>query len=185
MLYYWGQFQADEAAVKDDASDSYDWVCSGLDNPEERKCADIFDKVKNNPESWRVGRTDGSYVNGRRRYPTYPVQYCLSEEAEQLCKVQFILPIAILITVLNAIKTGLIFYTAFWIKEEPVVTIGDAVSSFMENEDRTTRGMCLLSLQDVKTKNRNSWLLPKQYIDKRYRWKDAISRTHCLTIFTL
>jgi hypothetical protein len=40
------------------------------------------------------------------------------------------------------------FYVAFFIHDEPLMTIGDAVASFLEKEDITTKNMCLSTRAD-------------------------------------
>lgn len=40
-------------------------------------------------------------------------------------------------------------YVAFRLRDTPLITVGDAVESFLDNSDRTTEGMCLLTKEDV------------------------------------
>jgi hypothetical protein len=113
----------------------------------------------------------------------YPVDYCLSERAEEHCKLQFVPAIAILVTILNLCKAILIFYVAFGTTstEEPLLTMGDAVASFLEEEDHTTKDMCLLTVHEVKASKHHFPLGPREWKAPRYRWKDVTSLRRRIT----
>jgi hypothetical protein len=108
-----------------------------------------------------------------------PIEYCLSERAEEHCKVHWNLSIAALVTVLNVLKAALIFYTAFFTKEQPLMTMGDAVASFLEVEDPTTIGFCLASREDTWSAG------PRQWNGATFRWKDATTKTRRFGTFLL
>jgi hypothetical protein len=66
-------------------------------------------------------------------------------------------------------------FVAFYVPDEPLITVGDAIASFLEKPDPTTKHMCLLSIHDVRKKdyqeaNARAWL------HQRYKWKDVASR---------
>ncbi|KAF1817289.1 hypothetical protein P152DRAFT_463494 [Eremomyces bilateralis CBS 781.70] len=65
------------------------------------------------------------------------------------CKLQFSLQIAILVIVLNFVKSVLLLALAYGVRESPLMTIGDAVASFLQKPDITTEGMCLLSKHEI------------------------------------
>jgi hypothetical protein len=66
------------------------------------------------------------------------------------------------------------FYIAFFVRDEPLMTIGDAVASFLENEDPATKNMCLSSRADFQ--NRKGYQVgPRQWSNQRYCWKDVTS----------
>jgi hypothetical protein len=66
------------------------------------------------------------------------------------------------------------FYIAFRIEDEPLMTMGDAVASFLEREDHTTKNMCLATVKDSK-KHMTYEVRPRQWTDTKYRWKDVTS----------
>jgi len=178
-IYSLSYFSASDTQNPDQAGDIYRWICS--DNPEwwsypgpRKRCTELIDSIKSAPKDWKVGYTK-----------TYPVDYCLSEKAEPHCKLQFTLGIAILVTLLNLFKAILIFYTAIGIKENPLLTMGDAVASFLEKRDETTKGMCLLSVSDVKSHRGYFPAGPKEWTGKVRRWKDVTSRTRRLVTFAM
>ena len=73
----------------------------------------------------------------------YLPQYCLSVPTEEHCKLQFSLAIMIVVIVCNLIKTVCMSTIAWKQDAEPLVTLGDAVASFMDRPDVTTKGNCI------------------------------------------
>jgi hypothetical protein len=74
-----------------------------------------------------------------------------------------------------AVKAALMFYVAFAVWDEPLMTIGDAVASFLDREDATTKDMCLSRVRDSKSLGRNQ-VGPRLWTDRQYRWKDVTSK---------
>lgn len=102
-----------------------------------------------------------------------PDPYCLSEQPQQHCNLQYNLGFALIVIVFNAIKTAIMAYTAFSVSGTPLMTTGDAIASFMEQEDEGSRGKCLLSRSDVETYKPE----PPAFSSKRKRWYSAASGT--------
>ena len=71
------------------------------------------------------------------------LEYCLSVPAEEHCKLQFSLAIMIFVIVCNLIKTVCMSTIAWKQDPEPLVTLGDAIASFMDRPDVTTIGNCI------------------------------------------
>ena len=71
------------------------------------------------------------------------LQYCLSVPAKEHCRLQFSLTIMIVVIVCNLMKT-ICMSTIVWKQDpEPLVTLGDAIASFMDRPDVTTKGNCI------------------------------------------
>ena len=86
-----------------------------------------------------------------------PIKYCLVEQVAGSCRVLFTFPFAILVIVCNVIKAICMALLLFGFrKHTPLLTMGDAVASFLERPDPETRGRCLHS---------------RQLIVKRWRWE--------------
>ncbi|KIX09181.1 uncharacterized protein Z518_00260 [Rhinocladiella mackenziei CBS 650.93] len=79
----------------------------------------------------------------------YDVQYCLSERVPEKCSFNGNVPIVAVVVACNAVKIAVMLFVAFRLRDRPLITIGDAVESFLDESDRTTRGLCLLSKKDV------------------------------------
>jgi hypothetical protein len=43
----------------------------------------------------------------------------------------------------HIVKAGVMFYVAFFVRDEPLMTMGDAVASFLERPDPTSKNRCL------------------------------------------
>ena len=156
-------------ALTDNQFDFY-WMCrpSTIDD----MCKFHVAEMKSKAANWTLD-------SGRQ------VDYCLSMAMEGDCKLQFSPAIAVLVTVLNLFKAIIIFYTALAIKEDPLLTIGDAVASFLETKDHTTQNMCLLSAKEARKGSGYFPAGPKEWKDGTARWKDVTSKARRITTFTM
>jgi hypothetical protein len=71
------------------------------------------------------------------------------------------------------------------IKETPLLTIGDSIASFLQQHDETTKGLCLMSMDQLKEwKNSLGGTIPKpkNLVSSRRRWNSVVgaSRWSCL-----
>lgn len=125
--------------------------------------------------------------------PKYLVDHCLSEKVDEKCQLLFSLPICLIVIICNGFKVISMFLTVRDDRGEILLTIGDALSSFLSRTDPTTEGNCLLSKSNVKrqwswrsslntapSQERHSALLPK-----RKRWMHAVSITYCVVTISL
>lgn len=171
------------------SADAYQWICSGLPPKENNNhCTDRISEIRSNTSAWRVGGDDcwsvqdpsnqHIWTSGCSDFSAtkkHPVSFCLSERAPPHCKVQLNSTILVIVTVVNFLKAILMFYIVFRQFDEPLLTMGDAVASFLDDPDPSTRDMCLLSVQDIRHGHFRAgvrrWLAPKA------SWMDAMSRT--------
>lgn len=86
-------------------------------------------------------------------FGTYPIEYCLTEdEVPELCQLQYSTYILVVVICCISVKLVCITVAAFclWDLKEPIfATVGDAVASYLERPDETTKGWCLLDHQHV------------------------------------
>jgi|TARA_R110002003_G_scaffold117_23_gene10482 hypothetical protein len=75
------------------------------------------------------------------------------------------------------------YFVAFRIRDEPLITMGDAVASFLEQADPTTKNMCLLSIHDVRKSGYQAGA--REWLDRRLRWKDVASRKRRATTLAM
>jgi hypothetical protein len=79
------------------------------------------------------------------------ISYCLSKVfPEQKCKLQLSSYILIIVTVANAVKAICMLLAFFRAKTEPLVTLGDAIQSFLNDPDPRTKDRCLWVKKDFK-----------------------------------
>lgn len=78
-----------------------------------------------------------------------PVDRCLSRKVDETCQLLFSLPICLIVVLCNAIKVVCMFLTAYDGRREILLTVGDAISSFLNNPDATSEGRCLLPKSSI------------------------------------
>lgn len=125
----------------------YGWICDASDGvsrynftEEEKsshyKCFAKVAKVKAHADRWNSNGLD--------------IDYCLSEPVEGRCSLNFSLSIIVVVMICNVGKALVMFFIAFRIRDKPLITIGDAIDSFLNVNDPTTEGMCLVSKAYIK-----------------------------------
>ncbi|KAL9614475.1 MAG: hypothetical protein Q9167_001003 [Letrouitia subvulpina] len=72
-----------------------------------------------------------------------PVKYCLAKKVEEQCTLKFNLDFAVIVIVCNLVKVLCMFLTLWMHNNSALMTIGDAIASFLENPDPYTRGLCI------------------------------------------
>ena len=125
------------------------------------------------PQNWLLDTYDSiQTANGVLTDLDDRIQYCLSKRVEEHCKLQFSLAIMIVVIICNLIKTTCMSIIAWKQDPEPLVTLGDAIASFLDRPDVTTEGNCIVG----KTRFSRSWgLLLSRWHPQRLRWFRAAS----------
>lgn len=77
------------------------------------------------------------------------VSYCLSLPVEEKCELQFSLPISLVVIICNAVKVLCMILTLLESRDDILVTVGDAIASFLQAPDPHTKGMSMLSRDTV------------------------------------
>ena len=80
------------------------------------------------------------------------LQYCLAEEAERTCKLGLANNLVFAVVLCLIVKVTLCFAVLSILREDPLVTPGDAVASFLAHPDPTTARCC--------TTDATNWLPP-------------------------
>lgn len=76
--------------------------------------------------------------------------YCMSQNVEEKCTLHFSRGILLVVIACNAIKLGCLLWTLWRYKQPTLVTLGDAIASFLEEPDPTTRNYCMASSKLVR-----------------------------------
>lgn len=125
----------------------------------------------------------------------FPVDYCLSQKIDERCQLLFSLPICFAVIFCNAIKVVCMFLTAHDDRKEIFLTVGDAISSFVSNPDRTTESRCLLSKSNIE-KGPRPWSAslndndfpheePAARLPGKKRWMKTVSISYWTVTITL
>lgn len=141
-------------------------------------CSDYVDRIEAIADRWNP--------HG------HPIDYCLSEVVDQHCSFNGNLPIIYVVIVANAIKVLVMLIVAYHLVGNPLITIGDAVESFLDVPDDTTKDACYLTrlqavdyvrLRKEKESRSTGWKedsridgKPRIKTLKVFRWSQAASK---------
>lgn len=94
------------------------------------------------PNVWILGlyakhNDSGWWLNG------YPISGCLVEHAEDPCLLRYNSSLLIIVLIANIVKLVAMSATIFQYRQPALVTVGDALASFLETPDCATYQMCL------------------------------------------
>ncbi|PUU76461.1 hypothetical protein B9Z19DRAFT_990554 [Tuber borchii] len=111
------------------------------------------------------------------------VSRCRSEITDERCKVQFSLGIMIAVICCNLVKACAMIMTVVRSREPTLVTLGDAVDSFLRISDPTTRGICFADRWFIDREwRRGLGTGPRQWKQNRaQRWWTSVSKTRWIT----
>ena len=103
------------------------------------------------------------------------VDYCVSRVVGEHCKLQFSLTIMIVVIVCNMIKTVCMAMILWKQDPEPLVTLGDAIASFLDRPDVTTENNCIAGRTAFEGTTHWGLLLSRWHLE-HLRWFRAASR---------
>lgn len=102
----------------------------------------------------------------------HKIDHCVSQRRPQYCQVQFSVYIMIVVIVCNFAKFVIMIYLAWNKQEDPLITSGDAISSFLDQPDPTTIKACMT---DQKSYTCKQWdAVPHTWHRRRYFWFQAL-----------
>lgn len=151
------------------AETSTKWVYSQF-GAEARGCFEqegnrFLPRLQANPSTWTP-------------FLGHRVQRCLSKPTDQKCKLNFSVHLAIIVIAFNAVKTLTVLAGIFTLRNDPMLTVGDAVASFLREPDASTYSMCLVSQKEIHS-SRSEWRARQQlrtFTINRHPWSSAVKR---------
>ena len=119
---------------------------------------------------WRVMLTTGEEVE---------IGGCKSERTTEKCKVQFSLGIMIVVICCNLVKACCMVMAVVRSREPTLVTLGDAIDSFLRILDSTTVGICFADQEFIEREWTRGWRTgPRQWKQKGVqRWFTSVRET--------
>ena len=111
------------------------WICDQHSN---RVC----DVTQTNASNWILDATVS---------PPLKAKYCLAQPTQPSCTVELFPALLYTVIACNVIK-AICFTCLIFLRFNPIITIGDAIASFLENPDPTTAGLGAMSARDVRGK---------------------------------
>jgi len=164
---------------------NYVWMCDAPGKKYHEKDKDDVNGVAENvcrPSKAKFGLRASEV-------PPAETEYCLAEPFPEDCKLEFSVALLIVVIVANAIKVIAMTALFFQVGKPSLITIGDAIASFLERHDIHTRDLSAPDLIFFKTSrlasDRRS---PIPWTTRRHRRKNAISTrrfTCSFALFTL
>lgn len=146
---------------------SYSWIC-GRGDPSALcplPCSTKLSNIKSG--EWKpMGRT---------------VNYCLSQVTPDTCKLRYSIALMAVVVAFNLCKLVLMLSVVSLMDAAPVMSIGDAIRSFVADHDSSTTRVCLLSsdgkqiFHSVQDANRNESTNAQRYHPHFQRWFAACS----------
>ncbi|KAG0124857.1 hypothetical protein HOY82DRAFT_633202 [Tuber indicum] len=156
------------------------WICSGYYHYRGRHAPSAFC----DPNETASNTTRGlPWVMYSRLSGEVVIRGCKSERTRGNCKVQFSLWIMIVIICCNLIKACGMVMTVSRSREPTLVTLGDAVDSFLRTPDPTTMGMCFADRRFVEmewSQEQRSGTRQWRHIGAQ-RWWTSVSKTRWIT----
>jgi hypothetical protein len=165
----------------------YAWICGESFNPGENGY-DVWDgspyrshrpvctleTAVASASNWTVGNSGDT------------IAYCLVQVTPEECSLRFSFPIMLIVIAANIVKLLVIAHILVTHKAPTLVTVGDAVASFLERPDPYTAGRCLATREDI-LKTRGQWVMQpaKQYVARKYFWTKATSWKRLITCYIL
>jgi hypothetical protein len=107
-----------------------------------------------------------------------PVNKCFSEPTRQKCKLNFSVPLALVVIVFNAIKALTVLASISQLRNDPMLTVGDAVVSFLQTSDPSLPSMCLASQADTHC-SKSRWQELQQsraYKSRCLTWSSSVKK---------
>lgn len=122
----------------------------------------------------------------------HSIEYCLSERVSETCSFNGNIPIILVVIACNLTKAVVMLIVAFRLKGHPLITIGDAIESFLNRPDITTKGRCWMTRAQaadyatmLDSNEKKYWPVresvpkdhPSTISTDRQRWLHAASRS--------
>ena len=159
------------------------WSCSGVD------CSANYEKT--NPAAYAselsftaftaedVGATCSGTVGIDTK--SLPVEQCFAQPTPDRCALRLSTNILLIVLVSNAIKVAC-FGLTLWLTTDPLITIGDAIASFLKETDCTMSGWSTMNSRQALqwVRNPGSRRGPRPWFSHFHCWIHAASRKRWL-----
>ena len=167
------KFVESSDAVEDALSkmfSDFQWLCS---NYPDSTC-DLNDLYRR-PSYWTLQAYEDN--------TSFPIQYCLSKPAMEHCRLQMSLLMMCIIIFCNFMKSLCMYLVLRHHKHEPLVTLGDAIESFLQQRDSATEHLCLADKYAFASNDWDDSLsdLTRKYVRSSSRWFSSASQKRWLT----
>ncbi|KAF5582222.1 hypothetical protein FPCIR_9654 [Fusarium pseudocircinatum] len=108
----------------------------------------------------------------KTKYRVMQVDRCYSEKYEAPCRLSIANSLLLIVCIMCLFKTVLcllVLRLRVWGDENPLMTPGDAIASFISRPDEETRGMCTLTMEDLR-KSAKPTPTRLGEVNQNYKW---------------
>ena len=148
------------------ATSSPDWLC-GAGSPCDR--ATRLYNISTGERKWSFS-TDQETFYRHEPDNSFQVSRCRVERFVPHCKVTLSVYILLIVVACNALKALALSLVLFLPGFTPLITVGDAVSSFLSHPDSTTKGCGILGPATTRDSTGNHPYVSKPWKPTRCRW---------------
>ena len=144
---------------------------------------------------WMCTDGNGCHVPSQNESSTwkiqdYPVDYCLSRLIDNQCELQFNVFILLVVAICNLVKGVLMTWMALRYEARRLITLGDALASFLSTPDSSTNEICMMALEKICRWGWKSPMIlkrriPHTYTGQRDRWWRLVSKSQWLVSNTM
>lgn len=175
-------------------SAAYYWMCQAdaLDQTDSDALKNVCKRAMSSSIRARASSSHWvMHAGAGKRTVFFQVEYCMAEKQAHYCKLQYSFPLTMLVIGFNLVKSSILLYTWLGIPDAPILTIGDAITSFLHHPDPSSQNGCFLTSREVKSMRQslsNKFIRkplhkPRAFKDRRKSWYSAASgRRWALTI---
>lgn len=146
------------------------WMC----DPTSSSSCD-FSSLADNAQYWNVTCPwQHNFADVSEEDITAPIQYCSTPPREEQYKLELSLAIILIVVVCNLVKAIGIGFMAWEKNTNPLVTVGDAIASFLRHPDSSTEGNCIAGKTEFGHKQ--EWPpRPSKWTQEATRWYQVVS----------
>lgn len=158
----------------------YSWICNNYPTEVDEFYQCNANAVLPYSANWTISAYPDAILKAYEDSDTkYSVEYCLSKPVEERCDVKFSIVIMGIVIGCNCLKVLCILMTLWLQKSQPLVTLGDALASFLGRADPTTEKMCSAKKDWFSSE---SWGKdPIGWEEQHYCWFSSASKKRWLT----
>jgi hypothetical protein len=100
---------------------------------------------------------DDFLVKAPERKLAFPIDHCLSHYVDEQCQLLYNMPIGVVIIICILLKVICLCFLVNIDRRGLFLTVGDAISSYLQNPDPLTKGWCMLSRRTVNLGEKCPW----------------------------
>lgn len=175
-----GAFGVESTVLFPRANVTNTWICFlEFQDQYSSEFSDTCDisQVKENAQDWQIpcGAPEmDPAIPSESTEITASINYCLTVPAQEQCRLQLSRDIIIIVIVCNLVKAICMGLIAWDTNSRPLVTVGDAIASFLSRPDPSTEGSCMVG-KDGFGRNQQWARRPAQWAHEVTRWYKVVS----------